>query len=913
VAGPDDFKLHVDAPTARAIPRRSDSAHPLELSRDQTIGRFQLIREIARGGMGQVFLGRDTKLGRKVAIKFMLRDDPHFVQRFLVEARATARCTHENIVTIYEVGEHAGLPYMVLEYLHGKTLSAVIEAKPSVRQFCELMVPVLRALERAHEHGIVHRDLKPTNIFVTERGQVKVLDFGVARLVGRDERELTRASAVDITEVGDAPAGSMTAASAIVGTLPYMAPEQWGLGTVDHQSDLWPIGVMFWRALAGSHPAGTLAPEELRERVCDLDRPLPSIATKAPGLPRELVAIVDRCLAKHKADRYASASAVLADLQTFLVPRAAADDDGCPYRGLAAFCEEDAKYFFGRDGEIRSALAQLDAWPLLAIVGPSGVGKSSFIHAGLVPAVRRAGGAWETSVLRPGRAPLQRLAGVIEEAPGRAAQLAAQLAEAPGLLGMRLRDAGIRRGVRMLVVVDQLEELFTLCDDGRVRERFLAALLAAADDPDAPVRVVLSLRADFLDRFAGHDHFLAELSRGLFFLTAPDHDNLRETLVRPAELAGYGFEDPRIIDDMLAAATSRGALPLLSFAASRLWDARDRERKLLTVAAYRQMGGVAGAFARHADQVIAAVPAHSQRVLRAIMTRLVTPEGTRAVVDHHELVSLAGDRGEVERILDQLVRARLVHVHSDPDHGATVEIVHEMLITEWPTLARWLDDSHAIRAFQHELAQAAKQWQARGNPTDLVWRGATAREALGHVGRHVLALSATEQAFIAAIRRRRVMTYAGLAAAIAIVVAGVAFALVRITLAQRAAEQEAKRAVAAEQKLADQVRALEAEKRARENAEHASSAMQTKLSETEQLSRQELEAANQRLEQQVREAEAAKQRAELEEAKARRASEEAQTARAQSEQLLREKREELEQLKKRKRDIIDVDLRGGSQ
>src|SRR5690606_2466201 len=168
---------------------------------------------------------------------------------------------------------------------------------------------------------------------------------------------------------------------------------------------------------------------------------------------------------------------------------------------------------------------------------------------------------------------------------------------------------------------------------------------------------------------------LNELTRGLFFLSAPDMDNLRETLVRPAELAGYTFEDPWIVEDMMQAATSKGALPLLQFAATRLWDARDRTRKKLTIAAYNQMGGVGGAFARHADEVAAAVPPQSQHVLRAIMTRLVTAEGTRAVVDRSELLELWEDRGEVERILDQLVHARLIVVHTDPVQGTTVEIV----------------------------------------------------------------------------------------------------------------------------------------------------------------------------------------------------------------------------------------------
>ncbi|HEY5926326.1 MAG TPA: serine/threonine-protein kinase, partial [Kofleriaceae bacterium] len=465
MAGHDDeqvAKTYLDPPPTRALGhrdqrsesgrRKRDSARPLDFSRSKSIGRFELIREIARGGMGQVFLGRDTKLGRKVAIKFLLRDDAHFVQRFLVEARATARCTHENIVTIFEVGEHEGLPYMVLEYLEGKPLSAVLDNKPSMRQFCELMVPVARALERAHEHGIVHRDLKPSNVFVTDRGHVKVLDFGVARLIDRAENDIARATAafeaVSLDE--DRASVTFTGSNSLVGTLPYMSPEQWGAGEVDHQSDIWAFGVMFWRALTGVHPAGTMSPDKLRERLCDLDTPLPSIAQRDPTIPPELVAIIDRCLYKQRQYRYQSASDLLADLLAFLAPRAdRSSDEVCPYRGLSAFGEEDAKYFFGRSNEIRTAIAQLDAWPLLAVIGPSGVGKSSFVHAGLVPAIRSAGGNWDVRVLRPGRVPLHRLATALEESLARrehaAENLLSHLVEAPGLFGSMLRTAAARR------------------------------------------------------------------------------------------------------------------------------------------------------------------------------------------------------------------------------------------------------------------------------------------------------------------------------------------------------------------------------------------------------------------------------------------------------------------------------------
>jgi hypothetical protein len=931
---------------------KAEGRKPLDFSKNTKIGRFEMIREIARGGMGQVFLARDTMLGRKVAIKFLLHDDPDFVQRFLVEARATARCTHENIVTIYEVGEHEGLPYMVLEYLEGKTLSEVLESHPSLRHFTEIMTSVTRALERAHEHGIVHRDLKPSNIFVTDRGQVKVLDFGVARMIDRAGVVHDKLDAgVDLRKLtSDGREVSVTQTSnSLVGTLPYMSPEQWGTDAVDHMSDLWSVGIMFWRALTGAHPAGTFAPDKLKAVLCDLETPLPSIGSKDSRIPRELVEIIDRCLEKPKARRYQNATELLHDLQHFLAPRSErAAGEVCPYRGLAAFGEDDAKYFFGRSNEIRTALAQLETWPLLAVIGPSGVGKSSFVHAGLVPAVRAAGGTWQVRVLRPGRVPLHRLASVLEETLATGEQhsddVMEKLVEAPGLFGTMLRSAAARRNHRVLVVVDQLEELFTLCDSDRVRKAFLAALLAAADDPSSPVRVVLSMRADFLDRLAGHKQFLAELSRGLFFLTAPDQDNLRETLVRPAELAGYTFETDEIIEDMMqAGATSRGALPLLSFAATRLWDARDRQRKMLTVAAYNQMGGVGGAFARHADQVAASVPAGQQILLRAVMTRLVTPDGTRAVVDHKELLSLSSDTGAVEQILDQLVRARLVHLHTDPDQGATVEIVHEMLISEWPTLRRWLEEGQAVRGFLHELGQAAKQWEARGRSKDLVWRGAPAVDAINTANRNVLDLSATEADYLLAVRkqaarsrRRRVFAFVTIFGALGAVIAGGAVAIVRITAAEQQAEanaseaQEQRTAADMARKSAEaatkKVQAQLDEVQRAEAAERAADLAKQKAEEEQQqaavavehadakvkMSAEELQRANTELKRALSEATGAKKAAEANAAAAKKATEEAKKANEVTKRLLQEKEARVKQLEDEKKHIYDGDLLHGS-
>jgi hypothetical protein len=491
-------------------------------------------------------------------------------------------------------------------------------------------------------------------------------------------------------------------------------------------------------------------------------------------------------------------------------------------------------------------------------------------------------------VLRPGHAPLQRLASVLDDLlptgkPG--SDMLAQLQGSPGLFGELIRRSAASRDQRVMLVVDQLEELFTLCEDAEERRLFLTALLAAADDASAPVRVVLSMRADFLDRLGFHKPFLAELTRGLFFLSAPDENNLREALLRPAEIAGYAFEGPEIVDDMMAAATRRGALPLLAFVAGRLWEARDRTRHLLTVAAYRQMGGVGGAFARHADQMVAAIPLPSQPLLRAFMTRLVTPEGTRAVVDCDELLGLATDPGEGERILDQLVRARLVHMHTSVDHRATVEIVHETLITEWPTLRRWLDNSHALRGFLHEVQQAARTWAARGRPSDLVWRGATAHEALGYASRHVLVLSPSERAFLDAVqsqsarsRRRKVLAISAIVGALCLGIAGGAIAFIQVSRANAEAQQKATdadsarlAAQAAEAEVQKQLDEVNAALAAKDRAEHEQRTAEAKAHEAEgkaqvfegaaKLSRSELEQRNIELKRALAEAQTEKARA----------------------------------------------------
>jgi hypothetical protein len=504
--------------------------------------------------------------------------------------------------------------------------------------------------------------------------------------------------------------------------------------------------------------------------------------------------------------------------------------DQIPYAGLSSFQEADAARFFGRSKEIAAAVNRLQSQPLMGVVGPSGVGKSSFVRAGVVPALKQSGEPWSTIVVRPGREPVfalaQALAPMVSQTTS--TSVAADLAEIravdqrlhrePGYLGVVLRNRAHRKREKILVFVDQFEELYTLVPDPRERYAFTRCLASVADDPTTPLRVVISIRSDFLDRVPEDEHFMAELSQGLFFLTPPGRAGLRDALIQPAEMAGFQFETPAMVEHMLDHLEhTPGALPLLQFAATKLWEMRDVPNRLLTSGSYDEIGGIAGALASHADAVLAELPHQAQHLARTVLLRLVTPERTRAIVSVDELRELSGNSPQVQRLLDHLVQARLIVVQTGDGSGAaTAEIVHESLIHSWPVLRRWLDENQDDAAFLDQLRNAAKQWQARGYAQGLLWRGEAMEEARLWYRRYrgelpelhkrylqeVFALSAKTE------RRKRIalvafttfMTLLAVAAAVALIV---------IRDAQKEATAQAAAAKRAEQQVRDQMSEVE--------------------------------------------------------------------------------------------------------
>ena len=405
-----------------------------------------------------------------------------------------------------------------------------------------------------------------------------------------------------------------------------------------------------------------------------------------------------------------------------------------------------------------------------------------------------------------------------------------------------LRGRARRDNRRILLFVDQFEELYTQTADLELRAAFTACLAAVADDATSPLRVVLSIRSDFLDRIAEDQGFLGELSQGLFFLGPPSREGLREAILQPAEMAGFSFELAATVDDMLDhLETTPGALPLLQFAATKLWDARDKSRKMLTNASYAAMGGVAGALASHADRVISEIGATKAPLVRAILLRLVTPERTRAIVPMAELRELSREVGEVQRLVDQMVDARLLVVQTlEGGKGSTVEIVHESLVQGWPMLRRWLDENQEDAAFVDQLRTAARQWHTKGRTVDLLWRGETADEAKKFKARYKGSLSDSERAFLTevveydgALKRRKRTAVIGGFIGLGVLVIAAMVALVVIQKSRSEATKQAQIARQNEQGYKDQLEETKREEAKRLAAEQAQKQIEAQKKQVE--------------------------------------------------------------------------------
>lgn len=506
-----------------------------------------------------------------------------------------------------------------------------------------------------------------------------------------------------------------------------------------------------------------------------------------------------------------------------LLPQLADDDPAAseraagparPYRGLSSFGPEEASLFFGREREAEGLANRVRVAGFVTVTGASGSGKTSLLRAGALPALKDVSAVF----VRPGAHPLASLASRVSEALELERDETAALVETPELLRARVESFARATGQLFVLVVDQAEELLTVTQDARERAVF-GSCLAALGNADGRTRVVLSVREDFFARLATIPPLVGVFSREVEIVTTPGRDELLRILVLPAKAFGYDLEDLELAEEIVDEVSSANAsLALLSFAADRLWEARDRRWKRLTRAAYEAFGGVRGALASHADGVFDALASSEQATCRSLLMRLVTPDRTRAILTRAELLGSARDPAEATRVLDRLVAARLLTALEDAEGESTVEILHEALIAHWGRLGQWLSEDEEGQRMRHALRQVAREWEARAHPRGLLWRGELLVELRLFMKRARDPLAPGEAAFAEAAmaqeRRDRRLRVGALIAAFASLALFGAFMYRESERAKRATrESEERRLEVSREKTSAEISALVAEAR----------------------------------------------------------------------------------------------------
>jgi WD40 repeat protein/DNA-binding SARP family transcriptional activator len=490
------------------------------------------------------------------------------------------------------------------------------------------------------------------------------------------------------------------------------------------------IGLLY--APAGT--AGEMPVDRLRESSRGVARRVHEVASEwaRREAARRVDAVAGRAAANRSRARALEAALAgrVVELQSarermelFAAPESE-DLVACPFKGLATFDVADAEYFFGREQLVAELVARLAGAPLLAVVGPSGSGKSSALRAGLLPAL--AGGVlpgsegWARVLIRPGGQPMR------------------ELNAAESVRG----EHG-----RILLAVDQFEETFTACRDERQRDAFVAALVEAARDREGSSVVVLALRADFYGRCGAYPELSRLIGANTVLVGPMSREELRRAISRPAERVGLRVETD--LEDALIAAVDGqpGALPLLSTTLLELWQQRRGRR--LQLADYSRTGGVHGAVARLAEDAFGRLEPAEQKAARNVLLRLAGEgEGGAIVRSRVPLAELDAQRNDdVARVVAVFTNRRLLTVSA-----GTVEVAHEALLREWPRLRGWLDEDSDGRRLHRRLSQAAREWSQGGRDRGDLYRGGRLASAVEWRAEHEPELNATEQQFLDASR-----------------------------------------------------------------------------------------------------------------------------------------------------------------
>ena len=705
-------------------------------------GRARLLRGytvhevLGEGAFGRVYSATQPGTNREVAIKAIrpeLSNSPEFIQRFEAEAQLVARLEHPHIVPLYDYWREPGGAYLVFRLLLGGTaLGALVSDGPfSVARVSRLVEEVGGALLAAHTAGVVHCDVKPSNVLFDESGNGYLSDFGIA------------VTSVNYDQTGDR-------------TRVYAAPELVDRSGDTVRSDIFSFGCMVWELLAGRSPLSVMHSSARR---------LPSLAGSMAESSETLDAVLARATSADPASRFESMAELIVAWRDavgrpegVLSPiggRLVAEPDSSrrravrvlstavssavnPYKGLRSFSEADAADFFGRDDVATALRETLIANGFVTVVGPSGSGKSSLVHAGLIPLLRNDG--VRVALMVPGDRPTMALCHALRE-------IAAT--DGNGDDPNELIQRAVRDGAGQIVLfIDQFDECWTLADPGE-RERFLSAVMVARQ---FGIRCITTIRADLYDRPLQHSVIGQLVASCTFALPPLSPQALEEVVVLPAERHGVYFDDG-VVSAIVAEANAQPAgLPLLQFAMAELYEQRVDNR--VTATNLEQLGGLGGSIGRRAEEIYTTLDEDSQVHARLLFGRLVVPgHGTSDTRRRARI----GELSEPDRIVaDRFVHARLLvadrdHVTREP----VIEVAHESLLVNWPRLRGWLEaDRRWLAQLQH-LTTATRAWADAGRIDSELYRGSRLEAVIEALPERGQQLSPDEHAFVDASRTAR--------------------------------------------------------------------------------------------------------------------------------------------------------------
>ena len=697
----------IDAPVeaSRGTPGRSGP---------DVIRGFEIRRRLGGSHFADNYLAYQRSLEREVAVSVLrpeYSNDTEFIRCLEAQLAKTIRVMHPNIAPFYDFWHERGSAYFVRRYFPRGSLEDDLETGSwNPNATARLILQLGSALETCHRRGLFHCDLKASNIMLDEDGNGYITHFAIPRAVFADREH-------------------------------YLA----------HAT-----------ASGGATPGDVELPDEIPEidvnGLATLARRLTTLEPN--GESASLSAVLDRATATSPTDRYSS---VAEFLEAFVAVHG--DDETSassvthnPYKGLRSFVEADQGDFFGREELVSSLVPRLSPPEpnCLLLVGASGIGKSSILNAGLVPALREGAApgseAWRIVKMHPGVHPYGELAGALRQV---------STDPDPQVLGhLTWGDIGIGEALastigdpdsEVLLLIDQFEELFTLVRDESVRTSFIESLVDAVDDPDVHLRLVLALRADFYDRPLRYPR-LATLLTGCMVTVMPMTEaELHEAITEPARRAGAEL-DPglagRIVEDVQR---QPGMLPLIQYAMTDLFERRDGNR--ITAEAYEASGGVRGPLATRPEVAYLQLDAETRAAARQVFLHLVAVdedgEAARRRVHRSELTSIVGYEHAARTVINSFGQARLLSFDRHPvTRSPTVEIAHDALLVKWERLRGWIDDHRSDVRLHQRLASATGDWDSSDRDPEFLLTGGVLDRLEGWSKATDLALSDTERSLI---------------------------------------------------------------------------------------------------------------------------------------------------------------------